>query len=246
MNLPAQSKHPYPAPRNLVKHSPRVLKEGKRGKTERGKTERGKTNKGAPLLADFARSGNFHDAATKDRVSSHSNENSLAPIPPGTSENSPALSRGTPGERPVGSSGFSPKYNVQVSAPPIEKRWICVADRGAVALAAVVSSYLFERGTYLPLFTFPAVIAPLTEGDDVTSEAYLSNAMGSSAATFINNAWARMHGSRFLILAGLSADQISYLSIPKGVEVINVPALTSVHEVLKVLPLRDRPKLKCK
>ena len=132
------------------------------------------------------------------------------------------------------------------AAPPIEKRWICIADRGAVALAAVVSSYLFEQRTYLPLFTFPAVIAPMTQGDDVSSETYLSNAMGSSTATFINNAWARMHGSQYLILVGLSEDQISYLSIPKGVEVINVPALTGVRESLKVLPLRDRPKLRCK
>jgi hypothetical protein len=131
-------------------------------------------------------------------------------------------------------------------APPIEKRCICIADRDAVALAAVISSYLFEQGTYFPLFTFPAVNAPMTEGDDVSSETYLSNAMGGSAATFINNAWARMHGSPYLILAGLSADQISYLSIPQGVEVINVASLTDVHERLRVLSLRERPKLRCK
>lgn len=140
----------------------------------------------------------------------------------------------------------SPLYNVEVPAPLIEKRWICVADRGAVALAAVVSSYLFEHGTYLPLFTFPAVIAPMSEVDDVSSEIYLSNVMGSSAATFINNAWARMHGSRYLILAGLSTGQISYLAVPKGVEVINISALTSVHGSLSPLLLRHRPKLKCK
>ncbi len=120
--------------------------------------------------------------------------------------------------------GHLPNYNVVVPAPLIEKRWICIADRGAVTLAAVVSSYLFEHGTYPPLFAFPAVIAPKTETDDVRSEIYLSNVMSSSAATLINNAWARMHGSRYLVLAGLSADQVSYLSIPKGVEVINIPA----------------------
>jgi hypothetical protein len=133
-----------------------------------------------------------------------------------------------------------------VPSPPIEKRWICIADRDAVALAAVVSSYLFEQGTYLVLFTFPAVITPMTEEDEVSSQTYLSNAMGSSAATFINNAWTRMRGSRYLVLAGLSADQTSYLSIPKGVEVINVQALASVHERFRVLPLLDRPQLRCK
>jgi hypothetical protein len=94
-------------------------------------------------------------------------------------------------------------------APLIDRRWICIADRNAVALVAVTSSYLFEPGTYLPLFTFPAVIAPKTEEDKISSDAYLSNAMGSEASTFINNAWARMRGSAYLILVGLSADQIS-------------------------------------
>jgi hypothetical protein len=130
--------------------------------------------------------------------------------------------------------------------PLIGERCICIADSDAVALAAVVSSYLFEQATYFPLFTFPAVSAPMTEGDDLSSETYLSNAMGGSAATFINNAWARMHGSSYLILAGLSADQISYLSIPQGVEVINVASLTDVYERLRVLSLRARPKLRCK
>jgi hypothetical protein len=133
-----------------------------------------------------------------------------------------------------------------MSPPSIERRFVCIADRAAVALASVVSSYLFEQGTYLALFAFPAVLAPAAEGDDVSSEAYVSNAMAGSAATFINNAWARMNGSRYLILAGLSADQISYLSIPAGVTVISVRELTRVRESLSVLPLPDRPQLRCK
>src|SRR3954464_7110365 len=100
--------------------------------------------------------------------------------------------------------------------PLIEKRCICIADRGAVGLGAVISSYLFEPETYLPLFTFPALTVAKANGDHVSSEVYLSNGMGSEGATFINNAWARMRGSAYLIRAGLSAEQISYLSMPKG------------------------------
>src|SRR4051812_11356653 len=63
--------------------------------------------------------------------------------------------------------------------PLIEKRCICIADRGAVVLGAVISSYLFEPETYLPLFTFPAITVAKANGDHVSSEVYLSNLMGS-------------------------------------------------------------------
>ena len=139
-------------------------------------------------------------------------------------------------------------YNLEMRLPPpfIEKRCIVIADRDAVPLSAVISSYLFEPGTYLPLFTFPAVTAPKADGDDIPPEAYLSNAMGGEAATFINNAWARIHGSEYLVLAGLNAEQTSYISIPRGVKVIRIASPTEVREKLGVMPLRDRPELKCR
>src|SRR6266478_6621309 len=101
-------------------------------------------------------------------------------------------------------------------APPINDRYICIVDREALSLAAVISSYLFEANSYLPLFTFPTVTAPKTDGDPQSSDVYLSNLMGSDASIFINNAWARMGGSEYVVLAGLSANQRTYLSMPKG------------------------------
>ena len=92
---------------------------------------------------------------------------------------------------------------------------------------------------------FPSVIAPMADGDQVASDAYLSNAMGNNAATFINNAWARMRGSEYLLLAGLSDHQMSYLSIPRGVKVVVIKSLADVPEKLSVLPLHDRPHLRC-
>jgi hypothetical protein len=83
----AQSKHPYPAPRNLATHQQRAnYKEGNRGKTEKGKT-----NKGAPLLADFARSGNSRRWPTKGLRHSTQTESSRVPVPSGTPESIPAL-----------------------------------------------------------------------------------------------------------------------------------------------------------
>jgi hypothetical protein len=131
--------------------------------------------------------------------------------------------------------------------PDIENRCICIADGDAVILTAVISSYLFKTNFYLPFFTFPAVTGPKIEGEDHTqSDVHLSNLLGVATAVFINNAWARMRGSEHVILAGLSADQVSYLSFPTGTRVIEIAGLTDVHLKLSALSLPNQPELRCK
>jgi hypothetical protein len=131
-------------------------------------------------------------------------------------------------------------------APPITDRYICIVDREALSLAAVISSYLFEANSYLPLFTFPIVTAPKTDGDPQRSDIYLSNLMGSDASVFINNAWARMGGSEYVILAGLSANQRTYLSMPKGPRVIEIAGLSDVHRKLSAIAPQKQEELRCK
>jgi hypothetical protein len=131
--------------------------------------------------------------------------------------------------------------------PAIDDRYICIVDRDAVALAAVISSYLFNPQSYPPLFMFPPVTAPKSGGDNLDeSHIYLSNLMGGDASTLINNAWARMGGSEYLILAGLNANQKTYLSIPKGSRVIDIAEVPDVHEKLLTLVLRAQEELRCK
>jgi hypothetical protein len=93
---------------------------------------------------------------------------------------------------------------------------------------------------------FPAVAAPKSEGDDPQPESYLSNLTGQAAALFINNAWARMHGSEYVILAGLEPDQKSYLSLPKGTKVIEIAELTDIYQKLSVFSSTNRQELRCK
>ena len=132
------------------------------------------------------------------------------------------------------------------NVPAIDDRFLCIVDIDAVALAAVISSYLFNPGCYLPLFMFPPVTDPKTCGDDLPSYVYLSNSMGGDASTLINNAWARMRGSEYLILAGLNANQQSYLSIPKGARVIDIAGLSDVRRTLSALALRTQEELRCR
>jgi hypothetical protein len=130
--------------------------------------------------------------------------------------------------------------------PAINDQYICIVDRDALGLAAVISSYLFKANSYLPMFTFPTVTAPKTEGDPDRSDVYLSNLMGSDASVFINNAWARMRGSEYVILAGLNSKQMSYLRMPRGARVIEVAGLSDVHAKLAIFAAQKDGELTCK
>lgn len=130
--------------------------------------------------------------------------------------------------------------------PALADRYLCIVDRDSAALAAVISSYLFQKNSYLPLFLFPPVTAPKTSGDNLRSEIYLSNAMGSDASVLINNAWARMGGSQYLILAGLSGVQKSYLSIPIGTKIIEIGGLDDVAAQFSTIASQGHAELRCK
>ncbi len=131
-------------------------------------------------------------------------------------------------------------------APEINDRYLYIVDRDSVALAAVTSSYLSRTESYLPLFMFPPMTAAKSDGDNLRSDNYLSNLLGNDAAVLINNAWARMRGSEYLILVGLSRNQASYLSIPKGTKVIEIADLGDIAKKLSALALPEQGELTCK
>ena len=66
--------------------------------------------------------------------------------------------------------------------PRIDERCLCIVNAGTPILAAVVSSYLFRPDFYLPLFVFPEVTAPKSDGDSADQRVYLSNMMGRDTA----------------------------------------------------------------
>jgi hypothetical protein len=135
----------------------------------------------------------------------------------------------------------------EIRKPPAPiDRYLCIVDRDAGALAAVVSSYLFEKDRYLPLFMFPPMTSPKTGGDNLKSDIYLSNLLGNDTSVLINNAWARMGGSEYLILAGLSRNQTSYLSIPKGTKIIEIAGLDDIAKQLSTLVAPEAGAVRCR
>jgi hypothetical protein len=131
------------------------------------------------------------------------------------------------------------------SAPRINSKYICIVDRESVVLAALISSYLYEPATYLPLFLFPPVKSSVVEEDLRFSNQYVSNLLGGTASTLINNAWARMGGRDYVILAGLSDHQKSFLHLPDQIQIIEIQKTEEVDN--KLAPFaHGKNELRCK
>jgi hypothetical protein len=130
--------------------------------------------------------------------------------------------------------------------PKLNHRYVCVVDRDATTLAAVISSYLFVPGTYVPLFLLRRVNVAHTEEEHAfLSEAYIAELMAGQDGVFISNALARMGPAEFVILAGLNEVQRSYLHLSDRSTVIEIADIREVES--KLLPLvRAKGELKCK
>jgi len=77
-------------------------------------------------------------------------------------------------------------------------------------LAAMISSYFDEPGTYFALFEFPTLQFPYTGVTDETSDGFYASVLGDKAATEINNALARIQPKK-IVLVGLTDAEQSYL-----------------------------------
>ena len=74
----------------------------------------------------------------------------------------------------------------------------------------------------------------------------MANLLGNEAGILINNAWARMGGSEYAILAGLSEEQKSFLDLPVGTKVIEISALADIEPKLAPFLVFSRAELRCK
>lgn len=93
-------------------------------------------------------------------------------------------------------------------APVIERRWVCIAAADQPLLAAQLSSYFNEPGTYFALFEFPVADRPYDEVP--TKDGYFTQLLAKRAASHINNCLAYIQ-PEFIILLGLSETAQTYL-----------------------------------
>jgi hypothetical protein len=133
---------------------------------------------------------------------------------------------------------------VSFKAPELDCETVCIVDRTAVHLAALVSSYLATPGKYFALFEFPNIRHGRREGADVGDDDYFSNIVATEESIFISNSLARMGQPKRVILAGLSSEQKSYLRID-STDIVDISTAEEVPHKLGALGVRKEHQLRC-
>lgn len=114
--------------------------------------------------------------------------------------------------------------------PAISGHFFCIVNRDSPELAAMISSYLQEEGSYLPMFEFPVatngrIKSKMEDNDD---DLYISH-RSESFGVLAYNAIKKLKGCENLILAGLSENQKSYLTFLDKFNVIEIDNLDNVE-----------------
>jgi hypothetical protein len=130
--------------------------------------------------------------------------------------------------------------------PSVINQFVCIVDRDAVVLAAVISSYLFVPGSYLPVFLFPKVEVLSDDNPAFMTESHVATLMMGPTSILIRNALARMGEPEYVVLAGLTEAQKSYLVLPEQSKIIDIADLDAVELTLSPLAPRTRGELKCR
>lgn len=131
------------------------------------------------------------------------------------------------------------------TAPQIDGSFVCVVDRQNVPLAAVISSYFGAPGKYFPLFTFPGV-EHADRGQEFGDDEFIAKMVGTEAATKLTNLLARLDAKGYLILAGLSEAQKSYLAFRNGLTVIEVRDIAEARDKLERIGIRKETTVRSK
>lgn len=128
--------------------------------------------------------------------------------------------------------------------PTIDNRFICIADISSTELCAVISSYFLKEGLYFPVFLFPDVNTNYGKKHESHSDGYVSAMIGNETSVLIGNSISRMMGCNYVIYAGLSKHQKSYLS-RYNFEVIDIQSLDEVEDKLKKYISIPKIEIRC-
>jgi len=130
--------------------------------------------------------------------------------------------------------------------PKIDNGIVCIVDRGNVRLAAVISSYFSNPQRYFPLFLFPDIRVAAVDVVDTTQDHFISHIVGNEAHVLINNALHRIGGYSYIILAGLSNAQKSYILASKSSHAIEITDISEVQGKLSAVGITKRDELSCR
>ncbi len=136
---------------------------------------------------------------------------------------------------------------MRANIPTINRQFVCIVDFRKPELAAIISSYLNKKGVYFPILEFPHVTCakPKYEEDKQTENS-LSIGRATHFATLANNILARITSCDYLILAGLSVEQKSYLYFLSKTNVIDISDMSEVDFYLSSFISEAKELLLCR
>jgi hypothetical protein len=122
---------------------------------------------------------------------------------------------------------------MQRRAPIFNKQFACIVDFERLEMAAIISSYLSEPGTYLPIFEFPGVGEGKQHREGEFSDGHdPGRQRAEQFAVLVNNALVRLQGCNYIVLAGLSEEQKSYLYFLHYYTVITIDDTANISFLL--------------
>jgi hypothetical protein len=120
-----------------------------------------------------------------------------------------------------------------VKVPSIYNKYFCIVDHRRPDLAALILSYLAVPGSYIPTFEFPTATTYNPEEHVTEFEEHMISVPRSREFNIrVHNAIKGARGCEYLILAGLSDEQKSYLDFLNEYDVIFIDNESDVSRLL--------------
>lgn len=129
--------------------------------------------------------------------------------------------------------------------PKIDYKYCIIVNNDDNHLAALISSYLSEQESYLPLFAFPKVeVFSYQEIEDIYSYEYRSKSKSQELSIWISNALAILKDCKTVVLGGLSEYQKSFIKVEEEINCIEIDSISDI-DLLKSMCLKSE-YLECK
>ncbi|MGJ1269513.1 hypothetical protein ACR78G_20130 [Sphingobacterium spiritivorum] len=133
----------------------------------------------------------------------------------------------------------------EIMIPTISTDFFCIVNRDNIVLSAVISSYITDVDSYLPMFEFSRVTAPSKEIDIELDEDSLSRNRAKVFNVKIKNVLKRIKKPQYMILGGLTDEQKSYLTFLKDYDVLEIDTVDEATHILGAITNKNE-KLVCR
>lgn len=129
--------------------------------------------------------------------------------------------------------------------PLVRKEFLIVVHLDKPHLGAEVLSYLYRPGVYIPIFSFAEVDVP-ADGNAEEPDIYaIQRRRAEEFDIFFHNGYVENGGFENILLIGITVEQISYLRLPRDVNVIEIDEQSDLDAYLGAFSLGKADKLEC-